>query len=73
MTCPSMGAQNFAHAAGARIAKHGNRNLSSRSGAADALTEMGINVMVGAEVVERALAEAGIAELMDLQQVALSK
>ena len=50
--------------AGVPVAKHGNRNLSSKSGAADALTEMGINVMVGPEVVERALAEAGIGFMM---------
>jgi len=41
--------------AGVPVAKHGNRNLSSKSGAADALTQMGINVMVGVPVVERAL------------------
>jgi anthranilate phosphoribosyltransferase len=46
------------------VAKHGNRNLSSKSGAADALTELGINVMVGPEVVERAIAQAGIGFMM---------
>jgi anthranilate phosphoribosyltransferase len=50
--------------AGVPVAKHGNRNLSSKSGAADALTEMGIKVMVGVPVVERALAEVGIAFMM---------
>jgi anthranilate phosphoribosyltransferase len=50
--------------AGVPVAKHGNRNLSSKSGAADALTQMGVNVMVGPEVVERALAEAGIGFMM---------
>ncbi|MCK0150981.1 anthranilate phosphoribosyltransferase [Marivita sp. S6314] len=50
--------------AGVPVAKHGNRNLSSKSGAADALGEMGINVMVGPEVVERGLAEAGIGFMM---------
>jgi len=50
--------------AGVPVAKHGNRNLSSKSGAADALGEMGVNVMVGAEVVERAIAEAGIGFMM---------
>ncbi len=50
--------------AGVPVAKHGNRNLSSKSGAADALTELGVNVMVGPEVVERALAEAGIGFMM---------
>ncbi|WP_127111835.1 anthranilate phosphoribosyltransferase [Shimia sediminis] len=50
--------------AGVPVAKHGNRNLSSKSGAADALGQMGINVMVGPAVVERALAECGIAFMM---------
>ncbi|MEO1239421.1 MAG: anthranilate phosphoribosyltransferase, partial [Pseudomonadota bacterium] len=50
--------------AGVPVAKHGNRNLSSKSGAADALTEMGVNVMVEADVVERAIAEVGIGFMM---------
>ncbi len=50
--------------AGVPVAKHGNRNLSSKSGAADALGQMGVNVMVGADVVERALTEVGIAFMM---------
>lgn len=50
--------------AGVPVAKHGNRNLSSKSGAADALGQMGINVMVGPEVVEKAIAEAGIGFMM---------
>ena len=50
--------------AGVVVAKHGNRNLSSKSGAADALTQMGLNVMVGPKIVERELAEAGIGFMM---------
>jgi anthranilate phosphoribosyltransferase len=50
--------------AGVVVAKHGNRNLSSKSGAADALTELGVDVMVGPAVVERALAEVGIGFMM---------
>lgn len=50
--------------AGVTVAKHGNRNLSSKSGAADALTQMGINVMVGPTIVEKSLAEAGIGFMM---------
>ena len=46
------------------VAKHGNRNLSSKSGAADALGQMGIDVMVGPDVVERALSEVGIGFMM---------
>jgi anthranilate phosphoribosyltransferase len=50
--------------AGVPVAKHGNRNLSSLSGAADALGQMGINVMVGPEVVERAIEQIGIGFMM---------
>jgi anthranilate phosphoribosyltransferase len=50
--------------AGVTVAKHGNRNLSSKSGAADVLTELGLNVMVGPEVVERCLNGAGIGFMM---------
>jgi len=50
--------------AGVVVAKHGNRNLSSKSGAADALGTLGINVMVGPDVVERALSEIGIGFMM---------
>lgn len=50
--------------AGVPVAKHGNRNLSSKSGAADAMTELGLNVMVGADVVEACLAQTGIGFMM---------
>ncbi|WP_298674880.1 anthranilate phosphoribosyltransferase [uncultured Lentibacter sp.] len=50
--------------AGVPVAKHGNRNLSSKSGAADALSELGINVMIGAQVVENALESCGICFMM---------
>ncbi|MCX7889257.1 MAG: anthranilate phosphoribosyltransferase [Rhodobacteraceae bacterium] len=50
--------------AGVVVAKHGNRNLSSRSGAADALTQLGINVMVGPDVVEKAMESCGIGFMM---------
>jgi anthranilate phosphoribosyltransferase len=50
--------------AGVTIAKHGNRNLSSKSGTADVQAQMGINVMVGPEVVEQALEQAGICFMM---------
>lgn len=50
--------------AGVAVAKHGNRNLSSKSGTADVQTQMGINVMVGPEAVEKALETCGIAFMM---------
>ena len=46
------------------IAKHGNRNLSSKSGAADVQSALGIEVMVGADVVQKAVDEIGIGFMM---------
>lgn len=46
--------------AGVPVAKHGNKALSSRSGASDALTALGVNLDAGVPAVERALVEAGI-------------
>ena len=50
--------------AGVPVAKHGNRNLSSKSGTADVQGQLGINVMVGPAVVEMGLKEAGIGFMM---------
>ncbi|MCC6001760.1 MAG: anthranilate phosphoribosyltransferase [Pararhodobacter sp.] len=50
--------------AGVPVAKHGNRNLSSKSGAADALGALGIDVMVGPDKVERAISTIGIGFMM---------
>lgn len=50
--------------AGVAVAKHGNRNLSSKSGAADALTQLGVNVLIGPEAVEKALKACGICFMM---------
>jgi anthranilate phosphoribosyltransferase len=51
-------------ACGVPVAKHGNRNLSSRSGSADVLTALGVDIEAPAERVERAIAEIGIGFLM---------
>jgi anthranilate phosphoribosyltransferase len=48
-------------ACGLRIAKHGNRSVSSRCGSADLFEAMGVNISAAPEVVERCLDEAGIA------------
>jgi len=45
---------------GVKVAKHGNRALSSRSGAADVLAALGVNIMAGREQQLRALDEAGL-------------
>ncbi|SOC13001.1 anthranilate phosphoribosyltransferase [Rhodobacter sp. JA431] len=50
--------------AGVPVAKHGNRNLSSKSGAADALTALGLDVMKGPALAEQALKDVGITFLM---------
>lgn len=49
--------------AGLKVAKHGNRSVSSRSGASDVLTALGVNVDAPLDVVARALDEIGIAFL----------
>jgi anthranilate phosphoribosyltransferase len=46
---------------GVRVAKHGNRSVSSRCGSADLLEALGVNISAPAPVVERCLDEAGIA------------
>jgi len=45
---------------GVPVAKHGNRALSSKSGAADALAALGVNINIAPEDVGRCIAEAGI-------------
>ncbi|WP_417269615.1 anthranilate phosphoribosyltransferase [Celeribacter sp.] len=50
--------------AGVTVAKHGNRNLSSKSGSADAMSVNGIDVMVDAAVVQKAINEIGIGFMM---------
>jgi anthranilate phosphoribosyltransferase len=46
--------------AGAVVAKHGNRSISSQCGSADVLEAMGVNLDVDPEIVEEAIAEIGI-------------
>jgi anthranilate phosphoribosyltransferase len=46
--------------AGVPVAKHGNRALSSRSGAADVLGALGVNIDLAADRVARCIDQAGI-------------
>ncbi len=46
--------------AGLKIAKHGNRALSSKSGAADTLAALGVNIEASPEVISRCITEAGV-------------
>jgi anthranilate phosphoribosyltransferase len=45
---------------GVRVAKHGNRSVSSQCGSADVFEALGVRVTASPAVVERSLAEAGI-------------
>jgi len=47
-------------AAGVHVAKHGNRSMTSRSGSADVLTALGIDITMGPEAVTRSIDEVGI-------------
>lgn len=46
--------------AGAHVAKHGNRAITSKSGAADVLEELGVNVNPGPEIVAECIREANV-------------
>jgi anthranilate phosphoribosyltransferase len=46
--------------AGVPVAKHGNRALTSRSGAADVLAALGVNIELGPEAISRCITEAGV-------------
>jgi len=48
-------------ACGVRVAKHGNRSVSSRCGSADVFEALGVNVAASPAAVERSLRETGIA------------
>lgn len=50
----------IAAGAGLTVAKHGNRALSSKSGTADALSALGVNLEIGPNQIARCIREAGI-------------
>ncbi len=49
--------------AGARVAKHGNRSISSRCGSADVMEGLGVRIALAPEQMARAIREVGIAFL----------
>jgi anthranilate phosphoribosyltransferase len=50
--------------AGVPVAKHGNKALSSKTGAADVLSQLGVNLDCDMSLIERAVNEAGICFMM---------
>lgn len=49
----------IAAAGGVKVAKHGNRAVSSRSGSADVLAEMGFNIELGLEETRKSIDDIG--------------
>jgi anthranilate phosphoribosyltransferase len=60
----STGAAIVVAACGVPVAKHGNRALSSKSGSADVLAALGVNIDADMSLVEKSLNEVGIGFLM---------
>ena len=60
----STGASLVAAACGVPVAKHGNRALSSKTGAADVLTALGVNIDADFSLIERSLWDNNIGFLM---------
>ena len=60
----STGAALVVAACGVPVAKHGNRALSSKCGAADVLAALGVNLEADLALVERAIHDAGIGFLL---------
>jgi anthranilate phosphoribosyltransferase len=49
-----------AAAAGARVSKHGGRSVSSKSGSADVLERLGLNINLSPEAIARSIAQTGL-------------
>ncbi len=49
-----------AAAAGAKVSKHGGRSVSSKSGSADVMESLGININLSPEAIAKCIAEVGV-------------
>ncbi len=49
-----------AAAAGARVSKHGGRSVSSKSGSADVLESLGVNINLSPEAIARCIEQVGV-------------
>ena len=49
-----------AAAAGARVSKHGGRSVSSKSGSADVMESLGVNINLSPEAIARCIDEVGV-------------
>ncbi len=49
-----------AAAAGAKVSKHGGRSVSSKSGSADVMESLGVNINLKPEAIARCIAEVGV-------------
>ena len=56
----STAAMFVAAAAGAKVAKHGGRSVSSKSGSADVLEALGVNINLSPDQVARCIGEVGV-------------
>jgi anthranilate phosphoribosyltransferase len=56
----STGSAIVAAGAGLKVAKHGNRSVSSLSGASDVLAALGVKLDCGAPLIQRAIDDAGV-------------
>ena len=56
----STAAALIAAGAGAKVAKHGNRAASSRSGSSDVLAQLGVNLNAAPDVISKCIQDAGV-------------
>ena len=50
----------MAAAAGAKVSKHGGRSVSSKSGSADVMESLGVNINLSPQAIAQCIAQAGV-------------